>query len=240
MGEMAPLDKLIGIAAVTGIIIGAALMLGLIDRRHFHPRWLLVAAGLMIANDLLLSFTPDLAPGSRWNWAGKIAALSFTLAVAALPALGWHRVGLTLRQRREGRPVTYAVILATTLLFGAFALSLPAEAPSLDDYAFQLTMPGLEEESFYRGTLLLAFNEALRGRLRFLGIEWSWGGILATTAFGLAHALSFDNGVMAFDGMAMAMTGVPALILLWVRERTGSLLWPVLLHNYANVIPMIL
>ncbi len=34
--------------------------------------------------------------------------------------------------------------------------------------------------------------------------------------------------------MTFAMTGVPALLLLWLRERTGSLLMPVIGHNIAN------
>jgi membrane protease YdiL (CAAX protease family) len=32
------------------------------------------------------------------------------------------------------------------------------------------------------------------------------------------------------------MTGVPSLILVWMRERTGSLLLPILLHNFGNSI----
>jgi hypothetical protein len=30
------------------------------------------------------------------------------------------------------------------------------------------------------------------------------------------------------------MTGVPAFLLLWLRERTGSLVMPVIGHNLAN------
>ncbi len=36
--------------------------------------------------------------------------------------------------------------------------------------------------------------------------------------------------------MTFAITGIPSLLLVWLRERTGSLLLPVVLHNYANVI----
>jgi membrane protease YdiL (CAAX protease family) len=36
--------------------------------------------------------------------------------------------------------------------------------------------------------------------------------------------------------MTFILTGVPALILVWMRERTGSLLLPILLHNFGNSI----
>ena len=34
--------------------------------------------------------------------------------------------------------------------------------------------------------------------------------------------------------MIFAMTGVPSLILLWLREQTGSVVMPILAHNVAN------
>lgn len=37
----------------------------------------------------------------------------------------------------------------------------------------------------------------------------------------------------------MALTGGPALLLVWLREKTGSLLLPVLLHNFANSISLL-
>jgi membrane protease YdiL (CAAX protease family) len=40
--------------------------------------------------------------------------------------------------------------------------------------------------------------------------------------------------------MAMAATALPAFILVWMRERTGSLVLPILLHNFANSIVLLL
>ena len=37
----------------------------------------------------------------------------------------------------------------------------------------------------------------------------------------------------------MATTGVSALLLVWLREKTGSVLLPILLHNYGNAIFML-
>lgn len=97
-------------------------------------------------------------------------------------------------------------------------------------------MPGFEEEPFYRGLLLLVLAFAYRGRWRFAGIEWHWGAVLSCVAFGLAHAVGWGDAGAEFDAVTFAVTGIPALVLVWLRERTGSLLLPVVLHNYANVV----
>ena len=40
--------------------------------------------------------------------------------------------------------------------------------------------------------------------------------------------------------MTMALTALPALIAVWLRLRTGSLLLPVLLHNFGNSISFLM
>ncbi len=66
------------------------------------------------------------------------------------------------------------------------------------------------------------------------GREVGWGGVLATVAFGLIHALFVGSDGVSFDLVAFTVTGGPAFLRLWFRERTGSLALPVLAHNVAN------
>jgi len=40
--------------------------------------------------------------------------------------------------------------------------------------------------------------------------------------------------------MTMALTALPSFIAVWLRLRTGSVLLPVLLHNFGNSISMFL
>jgi uncharacterized protein len=230
--------SLFSLTGSLGLLLGIGAALGLLDRRNFNWRWLLVAAGLAVINDAMLTrlfgLIPDPFTTSDWNWLGKFMALGMTLVIAAHPSFGWVRSGITLRQNSEGRPLTYAVIAVLILLFAMPGLTSPNEPVSWDHLGFQLTMPGLEEEPFYRGILLLALNEAFRGRRQILGISIGWGALVSCVYFGICHALSFENGAFGFDAVSMLLTGVPAILLIWVRERTGSLLWPVLLHNFAN------
>ena len=233
------MDALVAIAAILAILLVLGALAGLADRRNFAPGWLLVALLLVLVNDALLTSLYGLlhdAIGGGWNWQGKLLALAGSLGVASLAAFGWRRVGLTVRQARGSLAASVPVALAYCGFFLAIALAFPGEGAGAEDVAFQLTMPGLEEELFYRGVLLFAFDRALRGRLRFLGVDWGWGALLSSLAFGLAHAFGYSEGSFSLDWMILALTAIPSLLAVWLRLRTGSLLLPVVLHNFGNSI----
>jgi membrane protease YdiL (CAAX protease family) len=232
-------EGLVSILAIVGGLLALGALLGLADRKNFAVRWLLVAAALVFINDAALTRFYGLLPdviGGKWNWLGKGLALIITLAVASHPAFGWGRSGLTLRQNRGSMGPALIVSALLVALFAFFAFSSDDPAAPAETIAFQTTMPGLEEEPFYRGVLLLALNEAFRGRAKALGIGWGWGALLSSALFGMTHAFRFEDGAFSFDVMTFLLTGVPALTLVWLRERTGSLLLPILLHNFGNSI----
>lgn len=237
------MDSVISIASIAGMLIMAGLVIGLADRPNFAPGWLLTAAALVIVNDALLTnfygALPDLIPGATWNWQGKALALAATLAIAGLPGFGWCRSGLILRQAPGSLRVCAPIALLYCLFFLGLALAFPSEGASGEELAFQLTMPSLEEEAFYRGILLLALGEAFKGRRLWLGVEWHWGVLLSCLLFGLAHAFSYADGGFSFDAITMALTAVPAVLAVWMRLRTGSLLLPVLLHSAGNSISLL-
>lgn len=236
------MNGVVSIAGVIAMLLVFGGLLGMTRRQLFAPKWLIVAAGLVILNDFMLTraygLAPHLLPPSDWNWQGKIMALATTLAIASLPTFGWQQSGLTLKQAEGSLARTVPVVIIYGLFFIALAHFIPSEAASRETVAFQLTMPGLEEEPFYRGVLLLALDRAFLGRVRFLGVDWGWGAVLSCLLFGLAHAFGYSNGSFSFDSMTMALTALPSLIAVWLRLRTGSVLLPVLLHNFGNSISL--
>lgn len=237
------MNGLIGLAGTLAVMLFLGSALGLADRRNFSARWLVIAALLVAINDALLTlgygWLPDVV-GGTWNWQGKLMALAATIAVAALPAFGLHRVGLTLSHTAGSVKAAAPVAAAYCGFFVVIALLFPADQPSAEDVAFQLTMPGLEEELFYRGILLFALDQAFRGRKRFLGVDWGWGAVLSCLLFGMTHAFGYSDGAFSFDPLTMALTAIPSFIAVWLRLRTGSLLLPVLLHNLGNSLSLIL
>jgi len=236
-------NGLIGLGATLSLLLLVGGAIGLLDRKHFSPRWLLVAALLVAVNDALLTrfygVLPNLFAGASWNWQGKALALAATLAIAALPAFGWRRIGLTLEQAPGSLRAAVPVLALYCAFFLAIALAFPDGPAKAEDVAFQLTMPGLEEEIFYRGLLLFALDRAFTARVRFLGVDWGWGAVLSCALFGMVHAFGFSNGQFALDPMVMALTMFPSFIAVWLRLRTGSLLLPVLAHNFGNSISLL-
>ncbi|MFC3310710.1 CPBP family intramembrane glutamic endopeptidase, BDIM_20840 family [Blastomonas aquatica] len=231
---------MIGLAGTLALLLLLGTALGIADRRNFSPRWLLMAALLVAINDALLTRCYGLLPdviGGEWNWQGKLAALAAlaaTLAIAAVPVFGLRRSGFTLAQGPGSLKAALPVASAYCGFFVLVAILFPSGQASAEDVAFQLTMPGVEEESFYRGILLFALDQAFRGRKRLLGVDWGWGAVLSCLLFGMTHAFGYSEGSFSFDPVIMALTGIPSFIAVWLRLRTGSLLLPVLLHNFGN------
>ncbi|MDP9414284.1 MAG: hypothetical protein M3Q08_09375 [Pseudomonadota bacterium] len=56
----------------------------------------------------------------------------------------------------------------------------------------------------------------------------------------MAHAFGFSNGQFSFDALTMALTAFPSFVAVWLRLRTGSLLLPILGHNFGNAISMLI
>lgn len=231
------MNGLIGLEGTLGLFLVLGVAMGCTGRTCFSPRWLLIAALLVAINDALLTRAygslPDLI-GGEWNWQGKLLALAATLAIAASPAFGLRRVGLTIAQEPGSLKAALPVAALYCAFFVVIALAFPDGRSSGEEISFQLTMPGLEEEPFYRGILLFALDQAFTGRKRILGVDWGWGAVLACFLFGMAHAFGFSHGSFSFDPMTMALTAIPSFIAVWLRLRTGSLLLPVLLHNFGN------
>ena len=238
------MNGLIALCATLALLLLVGAALGLLDRERFVLRWLLVAALLVAINDALLTrvygMAPDLLAGSDLNWQGKVLALAATLAIAAHPRFTWCRVGLTLAQAPGSPRAAFPVVLLYCAFFIVIAVVFPGGTASAEDVAFQLTMPGLEEETFYRGILLFALGEAYTGRTRFLDVDWHWGAVLSCLLFGMTHAFGFSESRFSFDTLTMALTALPAFIAVWLRLRTGSLLLPIVVHNFGNAITTLL
>ena len=126
--------------------------------------------------------------------------------------------------------------LRAALLVSAAALSLNVLVMSRSDFhlagvpmetwLYQATLPGLAEETAFRGVLLALLDRAYAARKRLLGVGLGWGGAAITLVFVALHGVT--------PGTLLGV--LPASVLyLWLRLRTGSLVLPVLVHNAWNL-----
>jgi hypothetical protein len=171
------------------------------------------------------------------NWFGKTLSIAGTIAMLYfLPHVGFRAAGLTWKQNKGSLdPVIRTGGLV--LLFATGGAFLVASTPntSLENLLFQATMPGLDEELFMRGLLLLLFHQAFGKGLNVWGAETGWGFWLVIAIFGLLHGVTVQNGELEVSFWVIVSTGFIGFVVTWIRERTGSLVAPVLFHNISNV-----
>ena len=170
-------------------------------------------------------------------WFGKFLSLTGTIAILYfLPRVSFRAAGLIWKQNEGSlRPVIIAG--AITLLSATITSFLFMRSPntSLENLLFQATLPGLDEELFMRGLLLLLLHQAFGKGLRIWGADTGWGFWLVVALFGLLHGFTVDSGGVHVNFGAILSTGFVGFILTWMRERTGSLVVPILFHNIFNL-----
>lgn len=215
-------------------------------RRKWVPVIIGVAAVDIFAT-LAPSFLPALRiPGAHWNWTGKAIDIAAMLAVCGvLVGSGAFRArdfGLTLRQAPgTGRALAFVIlpylVVLTVLTLEATGNTRP---PTLETLAFQATMPGLAEELAYRGVQLALFDRIFSGRFHFLGAEIGYGALVVAAVFGFMHGVSFGPGVaFHFSEGTIVGAAIVGFVLAWLRERTQSLVGPVVVHNITGLLGVV-
>lgn len=101
---------------------------------------------------------------------------------------------------------------------------------------FELLLVGLCEETLFRGFLLGVLEALSPSRIQFGRSSISTAGVTIALAFALAHAGNFAT--MAWPvalGQQVYAFGLGVLYA-WMREQSGSLLAPVILHSLSDFI----
>ncbi|GAA1971519.1 hypothetical protein GCM10009718_03970 [Isoptericola halotolerans] len=154
--------------------------------------------------------------------------------VTLSPSLSWRDVGV--RRPRAGWWVPVVGVVGGALglqaLIGPLSTGL---TPDLETSLFQSLVPGLDEELFFRGVLLLLLDRALRARRSMWGGQVGWSVVISTLLFGLGHGLAVQSGPeLVVEPASIVTTALVGLLLVWLRVRWDSL-WPVFLaHNGWN------
>ena len=101
---------------------------------------------------------------------------------------------------------------------------------------------GFGEEIIYRGYMQSRLNEAFGKPYQFFGVAFGWGAILTALFFGLTH-VGLLRWMLGMSGAATWAWGFwtifSGLVFGFVREKSGSILTPALLHGLPQAIAMV-
>lgn len=240
-------DFLFSLSVHIGCLIPFVLILAKMKKVTISPKWAgisyLLFMGYFLAVVMGSSIIPiaKVIPDLSYNWGGKILAILVWLIVLfmfcrVIPNFKLADAGFTLKQQTGSvKPAVIVVILF--ILLQLILSVLEADGPNLEleGLLFQATMPGLDEEPMFRGLILYTLSLAVASKgFNFFGARINVAGLLITLIFGLAHGVMYSGGEWQFSAVAILITGVYGFILLWLRERTGSLLIPIIAHNLIN------
>lgn len=160
-------------------------------------------------------------------------------SLAALPlfSLTTAEVGLVPPCERRGWKICIAGIcfafvfeIVHSVLSGDIHLPTDAET-----FAFQATMPGLDEELSFRGIEMALLARAFPTP-RFGLPVWLIPLIITTVIFTAGHMIIFEHGTLSVMWKDPLIEVLPmGLLLGLLRISTGSLIAPLLSHNAANL-----
>jgi uncharacterized protein len=164
-----------------------------------------------------------------WSGAGIMAVVNLGLLLL---------LGGMLRKKKVLAPVTGAA--AWIVLWPAVPTGAQVAAGKLIVIFFTYALfVGFGEEILYRGYMQTRLNEVFDKPYHFFDVSIGWGTLLAALLFGLTHVgilrwiVGLDMQVTAAWGFWTAFSG---LVFGFVREKSGGILAPALLHGMPQAI----
>lgn len=173
----------------------------------------------------------------HWNWIGKTLALLFSIILIYVLKLSPNAVGLRLPQTaRQWRDTALGImVLMVYMSVIVFISGDPSSPNPLENWLFEATLPGIDEELFFRGVAIVVTSQAFP-QLRFNIPQWVAPFTITTGMFALFHLFSISHGHVSFNWLSTLAGVLPISIGLYViRYRTGSVFSGMVAHNMANL-----
>jgi len=166
-----------------------------------------------------------------WKWDG--ALLLAVTQVALLFGVAW----LLRKKPTLGNLGAISVILF--LIPSILPSSGATIGKAASAFVFYLVFLGPGEEILYRGYIQSRLNEAFSRPYRFFGVNWGWGIIITSLIFGFMHVLNPFNPFLGKFGLIWwwgFWTFFSGLVFGFIREKTGSIIAPAILHGLPQAI----
>lgn len=217
--------------------------------------FLLLAFVLVFIIDRIAIILTDryLAGSFGYTWLSVHHTLQIILVLTILALPIWHKSaadwGLNTRNLTETRRIilrfTIGWVIGSTL-FTLVTQWLSGWPPLLDFNLnleniliylfFESVIVGISEELVFRGLAYGILHSNFGRKVKLIGFSLSSAGILSAIIFALAH-IGFQISPFAittFAPMQVLVAFVLGIFYAVVREKTGSLLGPILAHNISD------
>ena len=172
----------------------------------------------------------------HWNYALQSLFFIIPLSILATRLRRLADYGLVWSEPRlHARLAVMLVIvlvllpIAITALFGRLALDRTFAAFPLSTIVFHFVFSSFGEELFYRGFIQGELNRAFGRPWKIAGVPFGPGLIVASLTFAAGHGVPM-LGAQVWDPLAVLQTGIFAFFAGLLRERTGGIFAPAMLH----------
>jgi len=199
----------------TGCFLADKLAIG------FSIKWLYIHHLVQLLLALVTILIINVAIGNKFSWGLNANQWRRSLKIALLFAAGW-----------------FVVTLAVNLLIDT-PQQIDYEPTSkniLEDLFFDLVITGVSEEILFRGLVMGVLLHAFKGILRVGALRVSVAGVISALFFSLAH-IGIDPRsftVDHFSPLQMSFAFGLGIFYAVMRDKTGSLLGPVVAHGASD------
>ncbi len=233
-------------AALFGILFIIMCLVIIVRKGYIRLKWFALSLLAFAFNTFSLTlgrwFARPLTQDLQWNWSGKMLALFLTIImIGFLSRTLRGQIGLNIKQAKGSMNVWIGIGIYTAIFLIIAWFSPPPQTKAYwESLAFQLTMPSLDEELFYRGLFPMMLDRCFKISRNIIGAPIGWGALISSIMFGLVHGVSLNEGSLSIDWMACAIPGFIGLLGCWIAQKTKSLLGPILMHSHGNAINYII
>ena len=165
------------------------------------------------------------------QWSGSLIMAG--IQVAVLFVLGW------LLKRKPTRDEMGTVVGAVGLIACSSFAQKATLGNAVSAFVFYIVFLGLGEELLFRGYMQSRLNSAWGKPFQFFGVTWGWGIVIVSLLFGFMHVLNLgglSGGAWQPEWWWGFWTFFGGLVLGFVREKTGSIVAPTILHGLPQAI----
>ena len=169
----------------------------------------------------------------HWNYALQILFFIIPLSILATRRRTRADYGLVFAEPRWHARLGVMLVIVLVIvplvieaIFGRLALNRMFAAFPLSTIVFHFVFSSFGEELFFRGFVQGELNLAFGRRWKFAGVAFGPGLVVAALIFAAGHAFRRD----AVDVQQFIATGIFAVFAGLLRERTGGVVAPAMLH----------